>query len=237
VRGDQRDYAVNGWKFGISVLETRDLGAALAVACELVLELRALKIERGGGSREEELDFAFLVIVDVTRNCSVLLICGGREYALASAAFKGCPFAAASEDMLGPGHTIKAEQTLCDIGPMVSRSTQLVPAFARVLSGDFSCHKERVSSLAYKASLDPADMALEAAIAEGSAEVTLDQQQNHYSRDYTEQLTVAIFGEVLQTHASRKKSSTEQVLEVLFALMIFAFAAAPYALRVLNQAE
>jgi hypothetical protein len=67
VRGDQKDYTADGWKFGISVLEVTDMEPVLAVAGQLVLELRTLKVEKGNGVRKDELDFAFVFIVDVAK--------------------------------------------------------------------------------------------------------------------------------------------------------------------------
>jgi hypothetical protein len=44
---------------------------------------------------------------------------------------------------------ITGEQTLCDVGPLVSRKSQFLPAFTRVLQSGFTCHKERTSSASY----------------------------------------------------------------------------------------
>ena len=124
VRGDQKDFAVDGWKFGISVLEVTDTAPVLAIADKLLLELRILKKEKGGGDVAKQLDFAFLFVVDVVNQCSKLLVCGGREYALASTAFAGCAFQCAKEGMKAPGTTVDANQTLCDVGPLVSRKVR-----------------------------------------------------------------------------------------------------------------
>merc|ERR1711862_750331 len=47
VRGDQKDFSTAGWKYGIAVLEVTDMVPVLAKAMELIMELRALKIEKG----------------------------------------------------------------------------------------------------------------------------------------------------------------------------------------------
>uniref|UniRef100_A0A7S4LJI6 inorganic diphosphatase n=1 Tax=Eutreptiella gymnastica TaxID=73025 RepID=A0A7S4LJI6_9EUGL len=184
VRGDQKDFTVEDWKFGIAVLEVAGMvDQVLAVADELILELRALKVEKGGGDRKKELDFAFLFIVNVVKQCSVLLVCGGREYALAQKAFPGVPFATAKAGMPAPGNTISADQTLCDVGPLVSRKAQFVPAFSRVLNEGFTCGKPRVSSDEYTDEVEgDLDRSLRRALTEGTADVTLDESQN-YHRD------------------------------------------------------
>uniref|UniRef100_A0A7R9XUH5 DHHA2 domain-containing protein n=1 Tax=Prasinoderma coloniale TaxID=156133 RepID=A0A7R9XUH5_9VIRI len=171
VRGDQKDFAVDGWKFGISVLEVTDTAPVLAIADKLLLELRILKKEKGGGDVAKQLDFAFLFVVDVVNQCSKLLVCGGREYALASTAFAGCAFQCAKEGMKAPGTTVDANQTLCDVGPLVSRKAQFVPAFSHVLAAGFKCHRTRVTDPAY--AQGRAGAALDAVLAAGEAKVRM----------------------------------------------------------------
>lgn len=186
VRGDQKDFSCDGWKFGISVLEVTTMEPVLQVADELILELRALKVEKGNGKLENELDFAFLFIVDVLKGCSVLLVCGGREYSLASKAFPGCPTGKAHPNLPAPGRTITADQTLMDVGPLVSRKAQFVPAFLQVLGSSFECHKERVTSDKY---VD--NVAVRAGVEE--AKPTMNDDQS-ISRAKMETLSVAVFG-------------------------------------------
>ncbi|CAJ1453197.1 unnamed protein product [Effrenium voratum] len=93
-RGDQKDFTASGWKVGIAVLEVTDTCPVLKVAEELLMELRILKVEKGQlqegkHDRRKELDFAYLFVVDVTKQESFLLIAGGRELALAKEAFPG----------------------------------------------------------------------------------------------------------------------------------------------------
>ena len=86
----------------------------LAVMTDLLLELRVLKKEKGGGIRKNQLDFVFLFVVDVTNQCSQLLICGGRELLLAKLAF---PSGTTSNPLKGndydnfqpPGETISKD--------------------------------------------------------------------------------------------------------------------------------
>merc|ERR1719446_2003169 len=132
VRGDQKDFGCCGWEFGIAVLEVTDTAPVLAVANELLLELRILKVEKGddgsGHNRRAELDFSLLFVVDVTKQESVLLVAGGRELALAKAAFPEGKLTEAREGIIAPGETIDAEETLMMVGGLVSRKAQFAPA-------------------------------------------------------------------------------------------------------------
>merc|ERR1711972_718665 len=121
-------------KIGIAVLEVTDTAPVLQVADQLLIELRILKMEKGKQAdathdRRKELDFSYMFVVDVTAQKSVLLVCGGRELALAQAAFPGCALRAAKPGHQAPGDLIRADQTLLDVGPLVSRKAQFVPAF------------------------------------------------------------------------------------------------------------
>jgi len=191
VRGDQKDFTADGWKYGIAVLEVADVQPVLEMAADLILELRTLKIEKGGGVLADELDFAFLFVVDVVSQCSVLIVCGGREYALAREAFPGCRFRKANAGMQAPGKTIAAEQTLCEVGPLVSRKAQFVPALAKVLNGGFRCHKERVSSPDYRVASD--DWMLGEVLKTGGFSVVVDEHQV-LRRAGSSQASAAIFG-------------------------------------------
>ena len=108
----------------------------LAHASEIIVELRLLKKEKGVVRRKDgvrtkvrdrrkELDFAFLFVVDIVRQKSHLLICGGRELALAKKAFPHCPLSAAQENISPPGNTATPEETLMDMPEgWVSRKAQ-----------------------------------------------------------------------------------------------------------------
>ena len=148
----------------------------------------------------EELDFAYLFVVDVTQQLSYLLVAGGRELALAKSAFPEKPLREAKPGLKAPGgtfgemgrrgtspellfqqvalnrvcwkalapaflergccytsvdgarpfgrgNTIRAEETLMEVGGLVSRKAQFVPAFFAALNGGFSCHKEPNSTI------------------------------------------------------------------------------------------
>jgi len=188
-RGDQKDFTCCGWKIGIAVLEVTDSAPVLSVADQLLLELRILKIEKGrqvdgAHDRRKELDFSYLFVVDVAQQKSVLLICGGRELALANAAFPGCALRMAKPGLQAPGEIINADQTLLDVGPIVSRKAQFVPAFFQALSDDFKCHKHPMSELSEEmAKQEPEDEVFKAMR-------QMSQMSYHDSvqvvRDYTE---------------------------------------------------
>ena len=86
-RGDQKDFMCRDWKFGIAVLEVTDTVPVRKAAKEIMLELRLLKKEKGKLTEENvnkqvkklELDFAFLFIVDIVEQYSMIVIAGGRE--------------------------------------------------------------------------------------------------------------------------------------------------------------
>eukprot|EP00961_Rhodomonas_salina_P201443 2717627-Rhodomonas_salina.2 len=123
-----------------------------------------------------QLDFAFLFVVDVAQQCSVLLVCGGRELALARHAFPNCPLAKAHPSLTkGPGTHISADQTMIDVGPLVSRKAQFVPAFSKILGAGFTCHRARTADGGGE---EPEGDALEECWATpGKAEVYVDAQQ------------------------------------------------------------
>lgn len=145
VRGDQKDFACGPWKFGISVLEVTDTTQVLKCAKDILLELRLLKKEKalvseGHMNRTMELDFAFLFVVNVVEQKSTLLIAGGRELALARAAFldsediPGVTLQAAAPNIQAPGSTIKQEETAMLLPKgYVSRKAQFVPAFFQAI--------------------------------------------------------------------------------------------------------
>lgn len=160
VRGDQKDFACGPWKFGVSVLEVTDTTQVMTCSAQILSELRLLKKEKGlvavtdqdGAAdsetsfklaRTQELDFAFLFVVNVVDQTSILLISGGRELALAKAAFlenddinadgtvtlqKACPGIRAPGSTIHPGETAMLLPT-----GYVSRKAQFVPAFFKAI--------------------------------------------------------------------------------------------------------
>lgn len=187
VRGDQKDFCCCGWKFGISVLEVTDPTPVLEVAQDLLFELRILKEEKGtegeSHDRRKELDFAFLFVVDVTKQESVLLVAGGRELALAKAAFPEGQLREAKEGITAPGDTIAAEETLMMVGDLVSRKAQFAPAVFNALSSGFTCHKKPMSLLADCELADEGAQAVTSAVAQMTKESYHDSVSVH--RDYT----------------------------------------------------
>eukprot|EP00811_Abedinium_folium_P024931 NODE_3513_length_2025_cov_3.947313.p1 GENE.NODE_3513_length_2025_cov_3.947313~~NODE_3513_length_2025_cov_3.947313.p1 ORF type:complete len:505 (-),score=191.33 NODE_3513_length_2025_cov_3.947313:511-1953(-) len=174
VRGDQKDFeGQGGWKFGIAVLEVTVIEPVLAQADCIIAELRCLKHEKGmiqkqetqqprltrstssrqsvwGGAshdRRKELDFVFLFVVDVVKQESHLVICGGRELALAEVAFPDGTLDVAMEGMEAPGRHLKPEQTLMHVGKLVSRKLEFAPRFFKALAADFQCHKKPCSMM------------------------------------------------------------------------------------------
>jgi len=158
VRGDQKDFASGPWKFGISVLEVTNTDAVMKVAKDILLELRLLKKEKGLVDNNHkldltmELDFAFLFVVNVVQEDSILLISGGRELALAKAAFlddetinvhgSDVRLQEAFPGIEAPGSTIQPEETAMILPKgYVSRKAQFVPAFFKALQdNDFGYH-------------------------------------------------------------------------------------------------
>lgn len=187
-RGDQKDFTANGWKVGIAVLEVTDTEPVLKVADELLMELRILKVEKGAlkngeHDRRKELDFAYLFVVDVTQQKSFLLVAGGRELALAKAAFPGRPLREAKVGIQAPGKTIQAGETLMEVGDIVSRKAQFVPAFFSALNSGFSCHKQPNSSISEEIAGIKEDDEVHAAIEALQKESFHDSV--HVVRDYT----------------------------------------------------
>eukprot|EP00931_Biecheleriopsis_adriatica_P073137 TRINITY_DN47482_c0_g1_i1.p1 TRINITY_DN47482_c0_g1~~TRINITY_DN47482_c0_g1_i1.p1 ORF type:complete len:590 (-),score=123.51 TRINITY_DN47482_c0_g1_i1:279-2048(-) len=142
VRGDQKDFEKNGYKFGIAVMEVTDTSPVLDAASDLLLELQMLKIEKGKRpdgteDRSKELEFAFCFVVDVTKQTSFLLICGPKELALARVAFPGRPTMAPRPGIKVSGLFIEQDETMMDIGPMVSRKAEFLPAFFKAFTDGF----------------------------------------------------------------------------------------------------
>jgi inorganic pyrophosphatase/exopolyphosphatase len=154
-RGDQKDFEVNGWKFGIAVLEVTATEAVFEIADKLLIELRLLKKEKGNVIDDDgnivrwkarELDFAFLFVVDVTKQRSDMLIAGGRELALAKATWPDGKLWCPKKGMAAPGGTISADETAMDVGPIVSRKSEFVPAFSEALK-TFTYEKGKTADL------------------------------------------------------------------------------------------
>lgn len=133
----------------------------MKIAQEILLELRLLKKEKGLVNADEdaeesstvvldrtlELDFAFLFVVNVVEQKSILLISGGRELALAKAAFledeeintdSNVTLQEAFPGIRAPGSTIRSDETAMILPTgYVSRKAQFVPAFFKAIQDDF----------------------------------------------------------------------------------------------------
>ena len=102
--------------------------------------------------RTLELDFSFLFVVNVVEQKSILLISGGRELALAKAAFMeneainqdNCvSLQEAFPGIRAPGSTIRSNETAMVLPKgYVSRKAQFVPAFFNAIQDDFVYHEK-----------------------------------------------------------------------------------------------
>jgi len=146
VRGDQKNFLEGDIRWSIAVLEVTSLEPVLAVADEIITQLRIFKYEKGDSTDSEtgdkhhdtnkECHCALLFVVDTVRQCSVALVCGAREKELATRAFPGATWRAASEGINAPSEFVKPEETLCDVGGLVSRKLDFMPRCKDALSKD-----------------------------------------------------------------------------------------------------
>merc|ERR1719149_2441 len=74
-----------------------------------------------------------MFVVDTLKQCSVALICGGREEHLARKAFPGAPFRKAFKGVRSPSEFFSADSTLCDLGPLCSRKLEYLPKCSEAL--------------------------------------------------------------------------------------------------------
>jgi len=108
-----------------------------------MIQLRVFKYEKGDYLNEDtqekchdankESHCALLFIVDTVKQQSVALICGAREQWLVEKAFPEGQWAAAAPGVKSPSAFIKAEQTLCNVGSLVSRKLDFVPKCTEAL--------------------------------------------------------------------------------------------------------
>jgi len=136
VRGDQKDFSANGWRFGISVLEVTCGDEVMPKADEIARELRELKNEKGGGDPDKELHFAFCFIVDVTKQLSNVVICSMQDLELARLAFPQGKLQGVDGDA-----SSKLQQggaLLMHVGNLVSRKSQFAPALLKALNDGFT---------------------------------------------------------------------------------------------------
>jgi manganese-dependent inorganic pyrophosphatase len=144
VRGDQKNFSAAGVRYSLAVLEVTSMDPVLAVAEDIITQLRVFKHECGDrtdpatGDRVHdpaaECHCALLFVVDTVRQCSVALVCGSRERHLARAAFPAAAWRAAAPGVRSPSPYVPAEETLCDLGSLVSRKLDFGPACAEALA-------------------------------------------------------------------------------------------------------
>ena len=145
VRGDQKNFSCAGVRYSIAVLEVTSVEPVLAVAEDIITQLRVFKHESAWrtdpatGERAPdpaaECHCALLFVVDTVRRRSAALVCGGRERHLLTTAVPAASWRAAGPTVRSPSPHVPAEATLCDVGPLVSRKLDFGPACAEALAG------------------------------------------------------------------------------------------------------
>ena len=134
VRGDQKAFSAGSATFGWATVEVTAADVVLESAADILLELRALKEEKGYG-------YVFLSVVDVLKKQTWLLLCGAGEHALAARAFGGATSAACSPEKFGELHArlnLSPAHTKMDLGARVSRKLEFVPPVMDVLASGWS---------------------------------------------------------------------------------------------------
>jgi inorganic pyrophosphatase/exopolyphosphatase len=151
VRGDQKNFTTvtalhtegtgahvsEEIRWSIAVLEVTTMAPVLTVAEEIITQLKVFKYEKGDyidtTSKQKKHDTtkechcAMLFVVDTVNQKSVALICGRKEKLLAQAAFPNGKWGAAAPNVRSPSKYIRPEDTLCDVGGLVSRKLEFVP--------------------------------------------------------------------------------------------------------------
>lgn len=119
VNGDQKSFSFKTDKFngdiGFAVVETTDDAVIIDRLDELLPEIVACK-------KEKELSALFLAVVNIVDLKGTLLICGPTELSLAKAAF-------------GEDAEVTKNSTLMDLGTLVSRKKDYIPAVTRAIKG------------------------------------------------------------------------------------------------------
>ncbi len=148
VRADMKCFDSGAVRFAWATVEVTDVEGVYAKAADMLGELRVLKEEKTRQYTEEgadhpELVYAFLSIVDLSTQTSVILLCGGREVALAKEAFGGTLSQAPGidakrfEELAASSHLTLAE-TMMDIGSRVSRKKEFLPPVVELLESGWT---------------------------------------------------------------------------------------------------
>eukprot|EP00746_Dinoflagellata_sp_MGD_P002119 gnl/MRDRNA2_/MRDRNA2_104078_c0_seq1.p1 gnl/MRDRNA2_/MRDRNA2_104078_c0~~gnl/MRDRNA2_/MRDRNA2_104078_c0_seq1.p1 ORF type:complete len:569 (+),score=125.11 gnl/MRDRNA2_/MRDRNA2_104078_c0_seq1:197-1708(+) len=143
VRGDQKNFVAENIRYSIAVLEVTTLEPVLAISEDILAQLRVFKYEKGDivdddtGEKthdpNKECHCALLFVVDTVKQQSVALCCGGREKFLLQKAFPDGTWRKAHDEVRAPSENVLAEETLCDVGKLVSRKLEFLPMCSKVL--------------------------------------------------------------------------------------------------------
>jgi len=144
-RGDQKNFEVKGVRLSIAVLEVTAVKPVMAIAEDLMIQLRVFKYEKGDFLNEEtqeqahdtnkEAHCALLFVVDTVKQESVALVCGAREQWLLDKAFPEGTWSSVAPGVKSPSAFLKPEQTMCSVGKMVSRKLDFVPRCTDAING------------------------------------------------------------------------------------------------------
>jgi len=149
IRGDCKRFEEAGWQIAFATVEVTNGELVLTIADELLVELRLLKKEEG----KAEADMAFLTVVDIVKQQTTMLICGGRELKLAKIAFPDAALSCAirSENTkfkevhkLASKH-LALDETAMDLGKRMSRKKQFIPAIKKAIGDGFSLSEVEVT--------------------------------------------------------------------------------------------
>ena len=138
VRADMKCFqAKSGTRFAWATIEVLETTEIYAKAPQIIGELRLLKEAkekeyRAANTDHPTLSYAFLSVVDITEQTSQVLLCGGREVALAKMAFKGTLSRAPGMNgrlfaELAASKHLRPELTMMNLGSRVSRKLEFVP--------------------------------------------------------------------------------------------------------------
>ena len=148
VRADMKCFDSGAARFAWATVEVTDVDGIYAKAADMLGELRVLKEDKTRQYTEEgadhpELVYAFLSVVNLATQTSVILLCGGREVALAKEAFGGKLSQAPGIDssrfeLLAASPHLRIDETMMDLGARVSRKKEFLPPVAELLESGWT---------------------------------------------------------------------------------------------------